>query len=81
MKSVKNLLLISTAFFCVSTLTACEDKAEKRAKLEAQYKEYHSEAAKCSIPFSGSTKEKCDEWREKEKQAKAELDKLNGIKK
>ncbi|MBR5941113.1 MAG: hypothetical protein IKZ88_07615 [Neisseriaceae bacterium] len=71
-------VLIGSSLLCLS---ACEDKAEKRAKLEAQYKEYHNEAAACSIPFSGVTKEKCDEWREKEKQAKAELDKLNGIKK
>lgn len=67
-------------------LSACEDKAEKRAKLEAQYEHYFNEAGLCgySAAFTGKVEpekqKKCDDASKKAKEIKAELDALNGIK-
>lgn len=78
MKKMVFSVLICSSLLCLS---ACEDKAEKRAKLEAQYKEYKSEYYKCATFLGNMTKEQCEEWGKKMEQAKSELDKLNGIKK
>ncbi|MBQ1837619.1 MAG: hypothetical protein II131_03600 [Neisseriaceae bacterium] len=82
MKKMVFSVLICSSLLCLS---ACEDKAEKRAKLEAQKKEYARQASSCYMALYGGlntvTPEECKEWSKKAEQAKAELDKLNGIKK
>ena len=78
-KIVFSLLLCSSLL----GLSACEDKAEKRAKLEAQYEHYFTQAGLCGYSVynepSPDEKKKCDEASKKAKEIKAELDKLNGI--
>lgn len=82
MKKIVFSVLLCSSLFCLS---ACEDKAEKRAKLEAQYEHYFNEAGLCgyAAAFTGTVEpekqKKCDEAAKKAKEIKAELDKLNGI--
>ena len=46
---VKKILMVS--LLAVVSLSACENKAEKRAKLEAQFRVAKEKARKCISPF------------------------------
>lgn len=46
---VKKILMVS--LLAVVSLSACENKAEKRAKLEAQFQVAKEKARKCISPF------------------------------
>ena len=70
--------------FCVLalTLTACEDKAEKRAKLQAQIQAAEVELNECTWGTHGSHSaylEKCSDKEKKVVTLQSELDKLNGV--
>lgn len=75
---IKNSLFIILSIFCLFSITACEDKAEKRTQLIAQIKHSQKEALHC---FYQNRKDetKCKKEMEKTKELKKELDKLNGI--
>lgn len=83
---ISNLLKASLVVLPLFFVTACEDKAEKRAKLEAQYEHYFNEAGLCgyAAAFTGTVEpekqKKCDEAAKKAEEIKVELDALNGIK-
>ena len=81
---ISNLLKVSLVVLPLFFVTACEDKAEKRAKLEAQYEHYFTQAGLCGYSVynapSPDEKKKCDEAAKKAEEIKAELDALNGIK-
>ncbi|MBQ9620239.1 MAG: hypothetical protein IJR44_07095 [Neisseriaceae bacterium] len=65
------------------TLTACEDKAEKRAKLEAQVHAAQIKVEECTWSTHGDMSlyaEKCSDKEKEWKMLKSELDKLNGVK-
>ena len=79
-KIVFSLLLCSSLF----GLSACEDKAEKRAKLFAQLQEADKELSICYLDnrqdsARGDTS-KCDDKRKIKEDIKKQLDKLNSVK-
>ena len=77
--SIKNSLFIVLSVFCLFSVTACEDKAEKRTKLIAQIEHSQKEALHCFYQ-NGKDETKCQKEMEKTKELKKELDKLNDIK-
>ncbi|MBO4575715.1 MAG: hypothetical protein J5680_01250 [Neisseriaceae bacterium] len=77
--SIRNSLFIAFSVFCLFSITACEDKAEKRTKLIAQIKHSQKEEMSCFYQ-NGKDETKCQKEMEKTKELKKELDKLNGIK-
>ena len=78
---MKNIFTILLTCTCVCLLVACEDKAEKRAKLEAQKVEAFRAAEKCFYVAQNKNDEAlCHKKHEEYEQIAAELDKLNGVK-
>lgn len=79
---LKNLLLFSVvcSVFCLS---ACEDKAEKRVKLQAQIEQTKKELNNCVIQNRKKDfddfKVACEKQNAKLKDLRQQLDKLNGV--
>ena len=74
-KIVFSLLLCSSLL----GLSACEDKAEKRAKLFAQLQEATKELNECYYDNRNDFS-KCDDKRKIKEDLQRQLDKLNGVK-
>lgn len=80
---MKKILILS--LLAITSLTACESDAEKRAKLEAQGRAVYGEVRVCSSKrMVGRLKDpaeikQCEEYSQRLKEIKAQLDKLNGV--
>lgn len=74
-----NFLLITFLCLFVVSVTGCEDKAEKRAKLFAQMEEAKKELNKCYYDNRNNLS-KCNDKKDIKDKLKQELDKLNGVK-
>ena len=75
-KIVFSLLLCSSLF----GLSACEDKAEKRAKLQAQIEDAEDKVNECVYKnLHKGDINNCKELQNQQDALQKELDKLNGI--
>lgn len=76
---IEKISFIFLLCFFVVSVTGCEDKAEKRAKLFAQIQEADKNLSTCYI-HNVKDFSKCDDKRKIKEDLQRQLDKLNGVK-
>lgn len=76
----KSLMFLTSAILVLS-LSACEDKAEKRAKLQAQIEAAEDKVSECVYDnLHKGNINNCQDLQNEVKVLQSELDKLNGVK-